>query len=215
MFQYLAEGSLSEDESFDGIRYNDGSVKEITWEDATLDIWDPIRLTLTPKYHQRMPGIFIAHDKLRLIKLHPRSNDSSGLYKKYFCLHYSNCLSIGTIRNEKIHAKKITHPLFGHIFRFCLMEDNILMLAILKEVFREGYYQQLMFIDCNKIKIICSIELDKNIAPPISQAHIFTTLTPTRKDYDLLQSKFIPSITPFLIPPLASIVFSYLFGAIP
>ncbi|AYV84484.1 MAG: hypothetical protein Hyperionvirus27_4 [Hyperionvirus sp.] len=215
MIKSLLKQSLSKSsksESTNKIEYNDGSAKIINWEDIYVDIWEAGRLTLT--HYKRMTGIFITHDKLRLIKLHPRTNDSSGLYKKYFCLQYSNCLSIGSIRNNKLDVKNITHPLFGHIHRFCLREDNILMLVILK-CYRVGYHQQLIFVDCNKIKLIGSIDLDKNIAPPTTPAHIFTELTSTRKDYLLLQSKFTPSITPFLLPPLASIVFSYLFADIP
>ncbi|AYV84071.1 MAG: hypothetical protein Hyperionvirus16_46 [Hyperionvirus sp.] len=186
----------------------DSCINLIRFEDGTsVDSYN--RGSITIRKNGKKSAMFIGDfGVIRLLKLHPRADD-----KNYFCWNYADSLNIGTIQDNHLSIKTINNPLFRNIFRFCLTDDNILMLAILE--LHHKCSELLMFIDCNEAKIVGSVDLGKDVPKTrFSSAHIFAELTPIRKDYLLLRDSFIPAISEFMITPLAGIVFLYLFEQI-
>ncbi|AYV82855.1 MAG: hypothetical protein Hyperionvirus3_1, partial [Hyperionvirus sp.] len=190
-----------------GMTYSNGSSSIIRWDDdTTLDCVDPMRL-ITTKNKVRTPGIYMATSGTQcLIKLNPRTNDPDGFYKKYFCWSDTNSLRIGTIHNDELYTQEIKSPLFDRICRFCLTEDNHLMLFILINGAGERHTWKLMFIDCNEVKIVGCIEL-KNFNVNMSRRWALVELTPIRKDYLTLRSSFVPPISNHFPIVLAEVIF--------
>ncbi|AYV83210.1 MAG: hypothetical protein Hyperionvirus5_16 [Hyperionvirus sp.] len=200
------EGSSGEKKQISQLKYDDGSCMVIDWGDNTLLNRDRYGLTITEKGEKKDRILFTNNESARLVKLHPRANDPTGFYKKYFCFNDGNYLLIGTICDDKLcAAEKIIDQLFEDISLFCLTGDNLLMLLL---------SDQLVFVDCNEVTVVGRIELEGNI--PISLSHhIFTELSPIRKDFIMLEGKFRQFISAFILAPLAGIVFTYIFGDMP
>jgi len=180
----------------------DGSKIFLKYEDGTeFDCDDSLRIAIT-KNGVRNRGIYMASPLgPRLVKLHPRTNDPSGFYKNYFCWQYKNELRIGTIQNCELYTQQLISPLFENIFRFCLTEDNILVLFI---------PNQLVFIDANDVKIIACIEADHDPSDRDKSDYIFGELIPNRKDILMLRSRLTSLIHPCLLPPLVDIILVYI-----
>ncbi|AYV83237.1 MAG: hypothetical protein Hyperionvirus5_43 [Hyperionvirus sp.] len=210
--------SLSEKEEEKTIcrtKFRNNSI--IDWGDgSTLDCFQFARLRAIMRNGERLPGMFMTNRGMmgRLIKLHPKKNDLTEFYKKYFCCNDGNSLVIGSIHNDVLHSKQITDPFFDKVNQFYLMEDNVLMLVIIIEV-KGVFSQRLMFVDCDEVIIVGCIELPRDIPRLVSAADNFTELKPIRRDFLRLQTKFILLLPECIIPPLAQIVFIYIFGNMP
>ncbi|AYV83145.1 MAG: hypothetical protein Hyperionvirus4_110 [Hyperionvirus sp.] len=192
-------------------RFNDGSSLWIHWDDGSSLISDEVLHSAIKKkghkkYRKYIRKKFYPRSSDRpchsLVKLHPLLNDPTGFFRKYFCWHIGNNLSIGTISSGELYVKDLVHPSFVNIDRFCLTEDNLLILSIKKE---------LMFIDCNEVKIVGVIELDQNIPKyvPYDMREYFVELNPSRKDLLIVRDKFISVLSDFMIRSLGEIVFYY------
>ncbi|AYV81230.1 MAG: hypothetical protein Harvfovirus22_5 [Harvfovirus sp.] len=195
--------------------YNGDRVQEIKFEDGvTFDCVERWWLSTT-KDGVKNKGIYMKSVGIpRLLKLHSRTNDPDGFYKYYFCWFDRSQLLIGTVHDNKFHTKEIINSLFENIYQFGLMEDNVLMLVTAR-CYMGDYSQQLVFIDCNEVRIVDCIELDHHISNPVVPHYAFDELVPIRKDFLTLQTRFVSSMGDCLLRPLVDIVFFYLFGNVP
>ncbi|AYV83793.1 MAG: hypothetical protein Hyperionvirus11_66 [Hyperionvirus sp.] len=190
---------------------------EISWDNGiSLDCFGLLTIS---KNEDRVNRIYMGGARSKappqsqcLLKLHPRANDPTGFFKNYFCWVETDTIHIGTVHDNELHCETITDPQFEKIGRFCLTEDNILMAITFIAKPMNRYSRQLLFIDCNEVKMIGRIELDQNIPKFMFANYAFFELNPILKDYLTLQGRFVPTISIFLPCPLAEIVFFYLFG---
>ncbi|AYV81362.1 MAG: hypothetical protein Harvfovirus29_11 [Harvfovirus sp.] len=186
------------------------------WPTPTLNVHteNPTLTFITPKEKNKLSNTPKQICQMQYLK----DSDGSSLIKlhsnKRFCYHTGNDLYFGELANDKIMQKKISYPLFPNIIRFCLTHDDLLMLLILVHKPDGKFSYSLIFIDCDEVKIITTVELPGNI-PKFEKGYrhyFFAELTPTRQDYLHLQNIIKPSIEKFLPPPLATTVFVYIFG---
>ncbi|AYV84526.1 MAG: hypothetical protein Hyperionvirus28_14 [Hyperionvirus sp.] len=189
-----------------GQSVNNGSSEFIKWDDAELLTCAHLLKLTTIPFHNKIVRIkaHITH----LVKLHPRTNDPHQFYKKYFCWHNRDILWFGTVHNNVFYSEKLRDPLFERIERYCLTDDNMLMLLIRTK----KKPSRLVFVDCDDVNVMCVCTLPQNFPKEFTTSHAFAEMVMNRKDFLRGRDEMVKQLDDYILPPLAEIVFVYLVG---